>query len=64
MQEHYYTCSEIAKITKKTVRTVHKWINAGKLKAIRPGGAGSYLIPESDFNAFMESDNRKGGGAA
>ena len=62
MQEHYYTCSEIAKITKKTVRTVHKWINAGKLKAIRPGGVGSYLISESDFNAFMSINNN--GGAA
>lgn len=62
MKEHYFTCSEIAKITNRNLRTVHRWIRTGKLKATRPGGVQRYLISESDFNAFMSINNN--GGAA
>ncbi len=63
MQDGYYSCVDIAKMTNKKVETVWKWIREGKLKANRPGGR-EYVIKHDDFIAFMESDNRKGGGAA
>lgn len=54
----YLSCRDIAERTGKPVRTVWNWCNSGKLKASRPGGR-DYVIKESDFLAFMETDARK-----
>lgn len=56
--DKFLTCAEIAEITGKSIRTVWGWCNKGKLKASRPGGR-EYVIKESDFIAFMGSDNKK-----
>lgn len=56
MQDNYLSCAEVAKITKKQVRTVWGWCNSGKLKSSRPGGR-EYIIKESDFLEFMNSNN-------
>lgn len=58
VQNKYLSCRQIAEMTGKTVKTVWGWCKSGKLKASRPGGR-DYLIKESDFNEFMESDSRK-----
>lgn len=56
----YFSCADIAKMTGRKLSTVQKWCSSGKLKASRPGGR-DYLIKKSDFEAFMESDNRNAG---
>ena len=60
MQERYYSCADIAKMTNKKLKTVWGWIRSGKLKATRPGGK-EYVVTHRDFVEFMESDNYKGG---
>lgn len=57
MQIRYFSCAQIAEMTGTSLRTVWSWCNSGKLKASRPGGR-NYVIKESDFLEFMESDNR------
>lgn len=57
MQERYFSCQDIANMTGKKLKTVWNWCKSGKLKASRPGGR-DYVIKESDFLAFMDSDNR------
>ena len=58
MEVKYLSCADIAKMTGKKQKTVWNWCNSGKLKASRPGGR-DYVIKESDFLEFMESDARK-----
>ena len=55
MQDVYLSCSDIAKITNKKIRTVWNWCRTGKLRASKPGGR-DYVIKESDFKAFCEGD--------
>lgn len=56
MHIRYLSCADVAKMTGKSLKTVWNWCNTGKLKANRPSGR-DYVIKESDFYAFMESDN-------
>lgn len=58
MQDRYFSCAEISKMTGKSKRTIWNWCRLGKLKAGRPGGR-DYIIKESDFLEFMTRDNRK-----
>ena len=53
----YLSCKDISKMTEKSVRTVWKWVQSGRLKAYCPGGR-DYLIKESDFEDFMNSNTR------
>lgn len=62
VQDVYFSCEDIARMTGKKKKTVWGWISSGKLKASRPGGR-DYIIKERDFAAFMETDNRKPKGA-
>ncbi len=55
MQDVYFSCADIAKITNKKVQTVWHWCRTGKLRAKKPGGR-DYVIKESDFRAFWEDD--------
>lgn len=55
--EKYLSCNDVAKATGKSLRTVWGWCNSGKLRASRPGGR-EYVIKESDFLEFMNSDNK------
>lgn len=57
MQERYFSCADIAKMTNMSKRAVWNWCRTGKLKASCPGGR-DYVIKESDFLAFMDSNNR------
>lgn len=61
MQVGYLSCADVANLTGKSKKTVWGWCNSGKLKASRPGGR-DYVIKRSDFEAFMDSDNRRPGG--
>lgn len=57
MEENYFYCSDIAKMAKKTERTVRKWIRSGKLKATKPGGK-EYIIRESDWLRFVNGETQ------
>lgn len=56
--EKFLSTKDVAKLTGKSKRTVWGWCNSGKLKASRPGGR-EYVIKESDFLEFMNSDNNR-----
>ena len=58
MNSEYFSCADIAQIAGVKIKTVWSWVNTGKLKASRPGGR-DYLIKASDFEEFLEMDNRK-----
>lgn len=52
----HFSCQDIANMTGKTLRTVHRWCRSGKLKASKPGGR-DYLISRDSFEEFMNSNN-------
>lgn len=58
MKPKYYSCQDVADMTGKKLKTVWGWCSSGKLRASRPGGR-DYLISETDFLEFMQSDNRR-----
>lgn len=57
MNERYFSCADIAEMTKKSRRTVWEWCRTGKLKATKPSGK-EYLIKESDWNDFVNGVNQ------
>ena len=54
------SCADVVRITGASKKAVWAWCRSGKLKASRPGGR-DYIIKRADFEAFMSSDNKKGG---
>ena len=56
--DHCLKCSDISEKIGVKKRTIYGWIRSGKLRAVRPRGR-EYLIEPGDFQAFMESDNKK-----
>lgn len=48
----FLTRQEVADFLRISTRTVSRWIQAGKLRAYRPGRA--YLIKEDDLIKFFE----------
>lgn len=49
----YLTPQEIAEILKVHPASVRRWIQAGRLKAIRPGTR-NYRVARADFEAFIK----------
>jgi len=54
--EQYYTIEEVAKMLKVAYLTVYRWIQSGKLKAIKAGK--QYRIKQFDLNSFTSYKNR------
>lgn len=52
MAEYYYKVSEVAKKFNVTPQAVYKWINEGKLKAVRIGD--STRVRSDDLEAFEQ----------
>jgi excisionase family DNA binding protein len=53
----YLSAKEVADQMHCTRRTVHRWINAGKLRAIKPGK--SLLIAPQDLRDFINASKVK-----
>lgn len=51
--EQYYSIEEVASMLKVAYLTVYRWIQAGKLKAIKAGK--QYRITETNIKKFVES---------
>jgi excisionase family DNA binding protein len=52
MAETLYTPEEIAARLNLKLRTVWKWLKAGKLKGVKMGR--EWRIPDSDLQAFID----------
>jgi len=50
-KEQYYTIKEIAEMLKVAYLTVYRWIQLGKLKAVKAGK--QYRISESELDKFV-----------
>ena len=50
-EEKYYTIEEVAKILRVAYLTVYRWIQAGKLDAVKAGK--QYRIKRSDLDKFL-----------
>lgn len=55
-QEEYYTIEEISRMLRVAYLTVYRWIQDGKLKAIKAGK--QYRIKQYDLNNFTSYKNR------
>ena len=55
------TAQEVATKLKVKINTVYRWINTGKLQAVRAGE--KWLVYEADLDAFLRGHklNGKGG---
>ena len=51
--EQYYTIEETAKMLKVVYLTVYRWIQSGKLRALKAGK--QYRITKTDLDQFMKS---------
>lgn len=54
--EQYYSIEEVAGMLKVAYLTVYRWIQAGKLKAIKAGK--QYRITKKDISLFLVSNKR------
>lgn len=50
-EEDYYRINELAKKFKVSRHTIYKWINEGKVQAVRIGG--NIRIVKSSFDSFI-----------
>lgn len=50
-----YSCAEVAKRFGVTTKTVWRWIQEGRLKAIRIGDNGNYRIKQEHLDEFEKS---------
>jgi len=50
-KEQYYTIEEVAEMLKVAYLTVYRWIQAGKLKAVKAGK--QYRIKKVDLDNFL-----------
>lgn len=57
--EKFYTLKEIEDNLKVSNRTLKRYIKAGKLKAVRIGGSGKYVVSESNYNDFISGKWKK-----
>lgn len=56
-KEQYYSIEEIAKMLKVAYLTVYRWVQAGKLEAIKAGK--QYRVKKNDLDKFVTSYERK-----
>lgn len=52
MQDQYYSIEETAKMLKVAYLTVYRWIQSGKLKAVKAGK--QYRIERFELDRFMK----------
>lgn len=57
MVDEFYTPSEIADRLKLHYRTVHRWLNSGKLKGVKLEK--DWRIRREDFEAFIAEHEAK-----
>lgn len=53
MTETYYSIEEVAKILKVAYLTVYRWVQAGKLTALKAGK--QYRIKKEDLDKFLRN---------
>ena len=51
-KEQYYTIEEVAEMLKVAYLTVYRWIQAGKLNAVKAGK--QYRIKKDDLDSFLK----------
>lgn len=51
-KEQYYTIEEVAKMLKVAYLTVYRWIQAGRLNAVKAGK--QYRIKKEDLESFLK----------
>jgi len=56
-KEKYYTIQEVADVLKVAYLTVYRWIQDGKLEAVKAGK--QYRITQSQINKFLKNKNGK-----
>jgi len=54
-KEQYYTIEEVAEMLKVAYLTVYRWIQAGKLNAVKAGK--QYRIEKSVLDNFIKKEN-------
>ena len=59
MSEELLSVKEVAEILRVSTQTIILWIKAGKLKAVKPGGA--WRIRRSDLEELVEFTPKEGG---
>lgn len=55
LEDEYYTIDEVAKMLKVAYLTVYRWIQSGKLKAVKAGK--QYRILGEDLHSFLNEKN-------
>ena len=53
--EKFHTIEQVAEMLQVVYLTVYRWIQDGKLKAVKAGK--QYRIRQSDLDKFLESKN-------
>lgn len=62
LQDEFYTLAETARLLKVSKDTVRRWLKAGTLKGIRPGGPKlGWRIRGRDIEAFLTELERRQG---
>lgn len=51
-EDEYYSIEEVAKMLKVAYLTVYRWVQAGKLKALKAGK--QYRIKKIDLDGFLK----------
>lgn len=52
IEENYFSIQDVADLLKVTYLTVYRWIQAGKLNAVR--AEKQYRISRTDLDSFLE----------
>lgn len=60
MSETFYTVPEVAKHLKVSAPAVYKWIDQGKLEAVKMGR--SVRVTQTALDRFIAASTEKGGG--
>lgn len=56
--DQYYSIDEVSKMLKVAYLTVYRWIQSGKLKALKAGK--QYRIEKFELDRFMKNRNNYG----
>lgn len=57
VEERYWTAGEVAARLRVRVQTVYRWLQEGRLEAVRPGR--SYRIGERSLERFLEEQKTR-----
>lgn len=52
-EEQYYSIDEVAKMLKVAYLTVYRWVQSGKLNAVKAGK--QYRVKKSDLDSFLKA---------